>query len=448
MKRWWLGILALVTVCSVTPLGAAPAGVVELSPVRASRALCVVGETVELLVSMDNQSGSLLSALTASVELPEGWQAEPTRIEVPGLAPYTKQAMRFVITATEAGHGDGRIVVSGPGLPKSLVSAFPLVSCQPLPVLSAWRQLAQRSVGKIPDDDTLYVSTGAYVLFFPRCGDGYGPGLVYLRVGDEWRRMGTIPAMGRALYRDLKTVGGREAGPSEHWVYPSRYWIFPSVPKTGDVLVLKDQWQDNKGRYWTAKAYFAPTADPRVIKCTHMLWCTEAAALYRYEGPMASVGDGTFGHEHSGLQAPGDLPVPTPDPFLQRATPLAEGLMGVQSPLGGTLAMMWDTRQQWTTGRTFPQALIAAPNVLRHQDNTFMSLLVPAFEPGQRVSDALAAKPLDLPRGRFVYLRSELFVATQGLSEAHTAYAERFGDKGPGRALLPDPDVRTGKPDW
>lgn len=448
MKRWWLGILPLVLGCLAAPLRTDAANIVTLSPVRASRALCVVGETVDLTVTIDNQSDRLLSALTAAVALPEGWEAEPTRIEVPGLAPFTKQAMRFVITATSAGHGDGRITLNGPGLPKELVSAFPLVSCQPLPVMSAWRQLAQRSVGKIPDDDTLYVSTGAYVLFFPRCGEGYGPGLIYLRVGDDWRRMGTIPAMGRAIYRDTISAEAHQYGPSDHWVYASKYWIYPSVPKTGDVLVLKDQWQDNNGRYWTAKAYFAPTADPRVIKCTHMLWCTDAAALYRYEGPMASAGDGTFGSAQHGLQAPGVLPVPTPDPFLQRTAPLAEGLMGVQSPLGGTLAMMWDTRQQWTTGRTFPQALMAAPNVLRNQDNTFMSLLVPDFQPTQRVSDTLAAKPLDLPRGRFVYLRSELFVAGGSLAEAHNAYTERFGAAGPGRALLPDPDVRTGQPDW
>jgi hypothetical protein len=418
-----------------------------LSPVRASNALAVTGEPVSFTATLDNQSSRLLKAVAVAIELPEGWRVTPSRFDIAALTPYTQQAFRFTAAAGAAGHGFGHITVTSPDLGGVAETWFPVVSCAPLPLWSAVHELSEKSVGQLPEDSTLYVATGSYILFFPKCGDCYGPGLVYLRRPDQWLRVATIPAMGHLCYRDLD-ADGHQPVPVEHWVLPTRFWITPNVPRRGDVLVFKEQWLDGKRRWWTAKAYFAPTADDRVVKCTHMVWCTGAAGLLRYEGPMASVGDGTFGAANAGLIPPDGRPTTPGAALLKLADPGRDGLMAVETPFGGTLAMLWDPDQQWSAGHSRPYALLAAPNDLRRQDNTFLSLLVPPFGLRQSAIDAFAATPLELPEGRFVYLRSELFVTAAGsLDEVAKVYHERFAPGGPGRALLPDADVKTGQPD-
>jgi hypothetical protein len=220
------------------------------------------------------------------------------------------------------------------------------------------------------------------------------------------------------------------------------------VPGKGDTLVFKERWQDGAGRWWTAKAYFAPTADARVVKCTHELWCTGSAHLLRYEGPMTSVGDGTFGPLNNGLHPPEGPATERAASALKRAAPDHDGVLAVESPDGPVLGMMWDPSLQWCRGMARPQALMAAPNVLTHQANSFLSLLVPGFAVDQPATDAGTRTPFDLSAGRLVFLRSELFVAAQGgLSVVEEAYRQRFAPGGPGRALMPGPDAAPGQTD-
>ena len=432
---------------AVWALGVAHGGTLELTAASSTRALAIVGEPLEIGVVLRNQSDKLIADLEAEVQLPEGWQAQPTRFALPGLAPFTAQTLRFIVNATEADHSEGRITVTSPSLKAAAETSFVLVSCRPLPLEATWAELGRRAVGELPEDGTIFVATGSYIVFLPRCGDCYGPGLIYLRQGLNWRRMGTIPAMGHLIYRDLHPVT-RQPVPVERWVFPTRRWITPKAP-IGDTVVLKDQWQDNKGRWWTAKAYFSPTRDERVIKCTHMVWCTEAAAVLRYEGPMLCVGDGTFGTAGN-VVLPGMPPLAADgaEPLLRRAAPSDAGHMAVETPVGGVVGMLWDPQQEWTREQRRPQYLVAAPNLLRRQSNSFLSLLVPTFDKLQMVEAATVTRPLELPRGRFVYLRSELFVQAGGTAgDVAQAWRDRFIPGGPGRALLPDPDVKTGQPD-
>lgn len=443
MKHWLAGwTLAL----AMSLAGAVEDTSLALSPAMVTKAVAVVGEPVDVAVTLRNTTGRTLVNVGVSLNLPESWSASPARVELPALSPYTTQTLRFTATANAPDHAIASISAAYNGMLGDKRVVWLAVSVNPLPLVASWEQLAKQPVGEIPEDGTIYVSTGSYIVFLPRCGEAYGPGLVYLRNGSDWRRVGTIPALGHLIYRDLDPVSKQIIG-VERWVFAKRKWINPSAPK-GEDVVFKDQWQDNKGRWWTAKAYFAATPDPRVIKCTHMVWCTDAAAVWRYEGPMVSAGDGTFGAR--GAKLPPEVPSPVGETatVAVRQTPTERGYMAVETPVGGTLGFMWDPHQEWTRGQTYPQALFVSPNRLHQQDNSLMALLLPIFGRAQPLDDPRANAPIELPKGRFLYLRSELFVlAGSKIGDVAGVYAERFGTGGPGLAFKPDPDVKSGRPD-
>ncbi|MBI2302720.1 MAG: hypothetical protein HYU66_27755, partial [Armatimonadetes bacterium] len=137
------------------------------------------------------------------------------------------------------------------------------------------------------------------------------------------------------------------------------------------------------------------------------------------------VGDGTFGARRRGLS----VPVPGADrpEVLGRGEAVSEGLMAIEAPDRGVVGLLWNPRQLWTAGKNQPHALAASPNALDHQANHLLELVVPHFSPGQPATAQRAARPLELPRGRAVFVRSELFVTADGdLAEAHRAWQERY----------------------
>ncbi|MBI2299524.1 MAG: hypothetical protein HYU66_11380, partial [Armatimonadetes bacterium] len=289
MTRRWLAVAA------VWLGGSAFGGPLRLAPPELSEALTVTGERSHLDVTLENTSERELLGLTLDLALPDGWAAEPVHVQLQALAPFTEQRVRFELTPTWAGQGNGQLEVACPGT-EPLSAWFHLTSCPPLAQRMVWERATRPAVDALPEDGCLYVATGAYILFLPRMADGYGAGLIYQRRGADWVRMATLPSLGRVLYEDFDE-SGKHSRVAEHWVSGQRVWA-PLQPTRMDpdgwyLCTLRDQWQDLRGRTWIAKAYFAPTADPRIIKCTHSLWCSGKVQLYRYEGPALCVGDGT-----------------------------------------------------------------------------------------------------------------------------------------------------------
>lgn len=422
--------VAVCWLCSLLALPAA-AGPLRLAPVEVGRALAVVGERFAVTTSLENTSGQDLEGLAVDLLLPPGWSAEPARIELPVLPAYVTCPVRFRLTASAPSDGTARLVVTGAGGGAALTAGFRLVSCPPLAGRMAIYRLTRPAVDELPEDNCLYVATGSYILFLPRLENGYGAGLVYLREGRQWTRVATIPAMGHVIYEDGLPDPQRSI-PAERWVFGRRVYA-PLEPARVDpdgwyLLTLRDEWRDRRGRQWIAKAYFAPTEDPRVIKCTHSLWCSGDARLYRFEGPMICVGDGTFGTERAAYRV-ADEPVEEGDdgPVLTRTGAVGEGVLAIERPGGGVFGLLWDPQQLWTSGKAQPHALFASPNVVYGQRNQLLTLLAPHYAPDQSPTASQARPGLVIPAGRPVYLRSELFISADGhIGDATAAYRQRF----------------------
>jgi len=417
-------------------VASAPASAaLQLTSPQVSHSVAVVGEPVTVTATIKNDSATAYEGLTIAMFLPAGWQSDPVQLQIPSLAPYTDQAVRFRCQATASGHGAGKLMVQCPALPTALTATFPLASVQPLDVLPTRRSMAYAGMATEANGGTIYITSGSYIVFLPACGDERGPGLVYCQDGERWNRVATLPCLGRVIYKD-----GPAASPHvvERWVFPKQFWLPVDPNNLRDyLLTLKDYWKDQRGRWWMAKAWFGPTTDPRVIKMTCALWCSGDAEVLRFEGPILTVGDGTFGAARADYATP-DSATPSHDPILARYDRVDRGVLAVERPGGGVIGMLWDPAQLWTAGKDTPQALFASPNTLLGRDNHYMSLLVPHFAAGQGPA-ADRAPVMQLAGKRPIYLRSELFVnSSGGVADAVGAAKVRYAPGGDGYATLPD----------
>lgn len=434
-----LAVAGVVAIWAQVGVVAAP---LELDAVRVSHAVAVVGEPVEVVADVRNVTGQQLDRVVANLFLPPGWSAEPVQIVLPAIAPYTTHRLRFRLVAGQDGHGAGRLVLEAPPYDPEL-AFFPLASCQPLQVLPALRQMQREHLSSEPGGDVIYITTGheiSYIVFLPPCGGDRGPGLIYMREGATWTRVATFPALGRVIYRDRGADGAPVV--AEHWVFAKQVWL-PRDPNNVEerILTLKDWWTDGAGRKWMAKAWFAWTADSRVVKCTHAVMCWGDAEILRYEGPQLCVGDGTFGAANAGLLLPPEAPVA--EELLVRTGASSEGYAAVARPGGGLIGLLWDPQQLWTAGQAQPHLLAAAPNRLYGRANTYLSLLAPHFGPAQTADEVWAEPALKQPARRPIFLRTELYVDPAGeLARVREVWRERFG-RGPTQAFVGDRELLT-----
>lgn len=427
------GWLAYVVIGWVA-LAPASAALVLESP-QISHSVAVVGEPVTVTANLKNTSGTAYDSITVALFLPAGWQSEPVQLQLPSLAPYTDQAVRFRCVATADGHGAGKLLVQSPALPEPLSATFPLASVKPLEVLPTRRSMHYAGMATEAAGGTIYITSGAYIVFLPTCGEDRGPGLVYSQDGDRWNRVATLPCLGRVIYRDGPASAPRTV---ERWVFPKTFWLPVDPNNLRDyLLTFKDYWKDERGRWWMAKAWFGPTTDTRVIKMTCALWCSGDAEVLRFEGPILTVGDGTFGASRADYATPDGKPT-SHDAVLARYDRVDRGVMAIERPGGGVIGMLWDPAQLWVAGKDTPQALFSSPNQLLGRSNHWLSLVVPHFAAGQGPAAARAPE-LRLPAKRPIYLRSELFVTSSGgVADAVAAAKTRFAPGGDGYATLPD----------
>lgn len=420
MKQRWALLLMLTALAAGH---AAPSAKLVCETPWVSHALAVVGEPVEVTTMVRNTGPGDLSDITVNLFLPEGWSSDPVVIRLPKLAPYTTTKLRFRLMAETATHGAGRLSFAGKCLGRPLDMCFPLSSCQPLDTILAKFALRERSMGEVPNDGTIYVSTGSYLVFLPQCGEGRGPGVVYAKQGYQWERVATFPALGRVVYVD---GGKRGRHVAERWLFPSKVWI-PRDPACNYLLTLKDTWRDDCGRQWMAKAWLGPTEDPRVVKYSNVVWCNQPMTLLRLEGPMLNVGDGTFGTQHAALLPPSGADTRADGAVLARSQVKDDGVMAVQRPGGGVIGLLWDPRQ-YAMPQLSPAALFASPNVLFNRNNTYLSLIAPPLVSTQRCDCDYTTRPWQVCGRQPVYLRSELYVAPDGgLDGVRQAWQKRYG---------------------
>ncbi len=399
-------------------LGAAPAGPGRLEIVSAGtdRYLVFADETVRFTAKVRNAGGEVLEPQRLELR-GEGLPAGKLALETPRLTPASEAEVSTCLSLT----GD-RLELSSPGesSPRTIrVTVAPKLDADSSAVRGV---LVTDSYAKI-GTDTLRLRAPAH-----RKTQEYGPLVVEVLRGGEWRRVGVLPA-----------CGALATGDNVHRELPWGKVVAADHRGTKPALIFTAVYQEPNGRRWTSTAEYRLVDKGDRIAMTHTLRCNREGSLHRYDGPVLRVGDGTFGsekfealfpgleylsaHEESSsdrdILPPGDLRA-IPDPRR-----ICIPAMAITSPERDLVALLWDNQQHWLRDNDQPTALFASPNLVESGDarlspadftiersgnNHLMGLFAPSIPDFLEENGLQARKPILLGPDDAITLRSLLLV--------------------------------------
>ena len=425
-----------------------PLGPPELSllSVHTDRAVTIAGYGNVVRAQVRNTGGQTVTNLQASLELPGGWRAEPSRLELESLRPGQKAQLAFRVNALAPAVGQAIVSVASPDAPP-VRGPVDVLASQALTSLDTDAWMRASPAGQL-EDSTVFLASRNARLIIPRNPYGYGPLFLYARTGAGWFRAATTPYLSYLIYAEGENLLGRKIFPEEV--------LFSTKPDARLLLEFRSRWEDNLHREWVFKAFFAPTANPYLFQTTYILRCQAPAALYRFDGPMLLAGDGSFGAYKRQALFPGleyleaeerssssrDLAPPhhlrlTPHPHR-----ITVPLMAVTSPEGVLVGLLWNLRQQWTPGKDSPTAIFASPNFVSQQKNHLLGLMLPSVPDYIPENGTQAQRPFLLQPGQPVELRSFLLVKPNAqVLDAVQVWYDHYGPSEPQPAPRPVEEV-------
>ncbi len=396
---------------ATTPTG--PANL-EIRAVTLDRAFVTAGDEARLLVELRNSGGEPVTGTG-----PEAWSTTGEKLSVPPigtLAPGQETTLTAAVPTERL--GPVQITVSLPGQP--LVHRAELIVTAPLP-----DQSPPEGVRITAAEAAL--STSGWRLRAPASAPGrYGPLFLELNDGDRWRTVATLPAIG--------TV---RLGPAR-----DRCAWTGEAERKGDGLRFVAEVRDGDDKTWTATAVFRPGKAPGLIAVRHTLSTRSGGRVYRFDGPVLRMGDGTFGADKYEALFPGleyltadevsssnrDIVPPGDLRAVTHPNRICIPLMAVASPRKDLVALLWDNRQRWYRDLAQPSALLATPNLVEGGDprippgsttvrssaNSLLGLFVPSVPRFVPENGLFAETPVELRPGGSIRLESYLLVRSKG----------------------------------
>lgn len=271
-------------------------------------------------------------------------------------------------------------------------------------------------------------------------GEIYGPLFAEVLEGGEWRQVATIPA-----------CGGAQVDKDDH-----RELAWGKVAVSGEgrsaKLIFTAFFSDSAGKQWQSTGEYALTGKPDRIAMTHILECVAGGELWRYDGPVLRVGDGTFGARKYEALFPGleylsadeisssdrDILPPGDLRAIPHPNRICIPTMAVTSPEHDLVALLWDNRQHWFGTCDQPSAVFASPNLVesldprlsptappiaRTRNNHLLGLFAPSIPAFLEENDVRARTAVVLSPGEKIELRSVLLAHAGGeVLDAVTAW--------------------------
>ena len=398
-------------------LGATPAGPARLEVVSAGtdRYLVSAGEPVRFTARVRNVGGEVLQPQLLQLK-GAGLPTEGHALKTPRLEPAAEAEVSTSLTVA----GDHlELCTPGAGPPRTiLITVAPRLDADS----SALR-------GAFVTDSCAKIGADKVRLRAPAHSKTreYGPLVIEVRRGDEWRRVGALPACGALTTKD-----------NVHRELP---WGRVTVANGGakSALVFTAVHQEPNGVRWTSTAEYRLVEETDRVAMTHTLRCDREGSFCRYDGPVLRVGDGTFGSKKfealfPGLEylsadeesssdrdilPPGDLRA-IPDPRR-----ICIPTMAITSPEHDLVALLWDNEQKWLEDNDQPTAVFASPNLIESGDprlgpadftaersgnNHLMGLFAPSIPKFLEENELFAREPISVGPSDAITLRSMLLV--------------------------------------
>jgi len=380
-----------------------------------ANAVLFVGIPSQLRLVLENEGDAVIEGISVSLSLNgltlvKGLPTIPLSTLPPG-----KTTVTWMVQSRQARQGAARVQLRIGQMPITM-NATATVS----------RAIQEREKG------TLLLATPKVRLLFPANPFGYGVYAVEVYDGKGWKRMALSPQLLQVAYLDLRrqTVSRAVFAPKAE-----------KLPNGG--LAFPFQWQDElDGAVWRGEVRFEP--DGHSIKVAWRLQVDRPKQVLGVHGPSLFVGDQTFGTAKTMALLPGVywlLPDETVDDARYSDPPhhlhivphpykLTQPLMVVAHE-GVFVGLMWDALQQWGEGDGLgaetglcPQPIFAVPNIIAHQDNHLLGLIVPNVPKWVKENSVWAQTPLRL-KGQ-VQVTAWIVGGTGSVLDAYDEYFVKF----------------------
>lgn len=411
---------------AATPVGPPAA---ELVAVGFDRAVGVLRGEAHLGATVRNSGGETLHDV--ELKLLGGRKSQSKRIS--SLAPGEESKASFSIRLEQLGEVRYDLDLQG-----RRAGATSIEVANPLPK-------AAPDMGVEVSDTQAVMASAVVRLRAPvfRAGE-YGPLFLEAKRDGKWRRLATLPAIGnvRGAVEVTKTDAATTARVSR-------------LPDSPGGLTFQRTVNDEAGCVWEVAAEYRLSDDPHRIDVKYTLTAGRDGKVYRFDGPLLRVGDGTFGASKSEAVFPGleylsaneasssDRDIAPPGDL--RAVPhpnrVCIPVQAVASPDKDVVALLWDNKQHWFDDHDQPSALFASPNFvesgdarldldhcqLRSGNNHLLGLFLPSVPDFVSENGLIAASPVEMKKGQTLTLKSSLYVKPNAeVLDAVLAWHKRF----------------------
>ena len=284
--------------------------------------------------------------------------------------------------------------------------------------------------------------------------DEYGPLFLEAKRDGKWRCLATLPAIGN--------VQGEAEVTKSDAAMAARVSRLPDSP---GGLRFQRTVNDEAGCVWEMVAEYRLSDDPNRIDVTHTLTAGRDGKVYRFDGPLLRVGDGTFGASKFEALFPGleylnadevsssdrDIAPPGDLRVVTHPNRICIPVQAIASPDKDVVALLWDNEQRWLDDHDQPSALFASPNFvergdarldlehcqLRSGNNHLLGLFLPSVPDFVNENGLIAATPVEMKKGQTLTLRSSLYVKPNAeVLDAVLAWHELFKPKAIGNPPL------------
>jgi hypothetical protein len=250
-------------------------------------------------------------------------------------------------------------------------------------------------------------------ILFPKNSFGCGVGLIEVRDGLLWKRVGAIPRLARLVWQPAP--GAR----SEQPIYAD----LPEVTTEQDKVSanFRRQMTDADGNQWTVNVRFIFPANGASVEVESSATCSRNVRLLCFEGPMVYAGEGAFGGGKTEAIFPGlewlegdevsssTLDITTPEhvryvPHPNRVTIPCIGVLDRKTLVG----ILWDPKHKWDGVNDRMSAVFASPNSFEGTASHLMGLFVPSVPDWVKENEREASMPYDLKAGQPLTLKMRI----------------------------------------
>ncbi|NCO42870.1 MAG: hypothetical protein COZ06_02160 [Armatimonadetes bacterium CG_4_10_14_3_um_filter_66_18] len=241
---------------------------------------------------------------------------------------------------------------------------------------------------------------------FPRSSAGFGACRLFAKTGDDWRQVGVVTRLGKAVYltnkgeRQVLLFGGagklaNEAGKSE--------------------LTLTSRLRDADGATWDLVQTWTVTEEADTFAVSTRLHVNRPRKLTAFETLLLYAGAGSFGDAKSDALFPGlewlvneevssnDLDFAPAHPDRVRYVPhvnkITIPLMSVHEG-STTVGLLWDAYQKWDGRNDRPGAVFCSPDYKEGRVGHLMGFVLPTCPNWLDENTREAARPYEfVPKG-------------------------------------------------